>query len=609
MKALLPLALLFTSTTAFAEQPERVTLTLGQFLKLYEETKNRPDKPEKAPRAYALSKADYDGRVVFDDGEPTSAVFQATLTVEVLKDGWARIPLLDSSVAVQRATINGADAPLALENGSYTLITDRKGRFDVDVEFAVTVNTNRGVSGFSFPLRQSGATTMKLSVDEEDALDFTVSNARLQTDTTRNGVRVVEATLPATGSLAVNWQRSVDEETPEGEQAVARLYSEVHTLVGIGDGLLRATATVNQNILFAGVDSMAVQIPDGMKVLDVRGAGMRDWSIGADGVLTTQLNYEAEGAYALVIEMERVLDGSSVQAPIVQPVGVERTKGWVGVQAIGALEIQGEGVENAAAVDVRTLPASILGVTGTPVLLGYKYLTADAAIPLVVQEHDEVDVLVTLLDQAEARTMFTEDGRRLTSVQYQVRNNRRQFLRLKLPEGAELWSAGVAGRAVQPAQSGDQLLIPLVRSQATGGALAAFDVEVVYVENGAGPGSNGKGTFKATLPAADAPSTYVAWTVYAPWDAKIAKKSYDGSLRHTQGLSRPVRTETVMQLDHMNAPMQQSAGIQAHDGGLGQGAAPVKVNLPLDGQTVMFEKVLALEEPLWVAFDYKGLKD
>ena len=134
------------------------------------------------------------------------------------------------------------------------------------------------------------------------------------------------------------------------------------------------------------------------------------------------------------------------------------------MQAIGNLELSAGAVKGAAVVDVRTLPPSILGVTGTPVLLGFKYLGEDAAIALDVSEHEEVDVLVTLLDQAEATTMFTRDGRRLTRVAYQVRNNRRQFLRLDLPDGAELWSASVAGKTVQPAAGSDgRLMIPLVQ--------------------------------------------------------------------------------------------------------------------------------------------------
>jgi hypothetical protein len=214
-----------------------------------------------------------------------------------------------------------------------------------------------------------------------------------------------------------------------------------------------------------------------------------------------------------------------------------------------------------------------------------------------------------LLDETRAQTMWTPEGRRLTSVVYQVRNNRKQFLRLSLPEGAELWSASVGGRAVQPASASDgRILIPLVRSQATGGALAAFAVEVVYVENGEPVADNGKGTFAASLPTADVPCTYVAWTIYAPNDTKLKRRSYEGSLAHVPYLSNPIPTGPVGYIETVTPEVQDQANVQAGGGGLGEGAVPVPVSLPLRGKAVNFEKLLALDETLEVSFDFRGLR-
>jgi hypothetical protein len=606
------LAALFASTAFAVEEPDRVVMDLNEFLNLYESSKNRPDKPEKAPRIFALASANYSGDVILEDDEPVSTVFEARLHIEVLKkEGWAMVPLLPATVAVQSAKIGGKAAPLTLEGGYYHLVTDKKGGIDVDVTFAVGVDTTQGSSGFSFQLVPSGSTSLTLSVPSSDDLDFSVANAKLQEDRTVGNKRILEATLPSTGSLAVRWQREIPEAVQEEEP---RIYSQVYTLVGVGDGLLRATATISNTILFAGVDQLQAQIPDGMTLLDVTGAGIRDWTLSDANELTVQLNYEAEGSYNMTLEMEKVLGDDKnlkASAPLVTPIGVERSKGFVGVQALGTLELASGKVEGASPVDVRTLPPSILGVTSQPVLLGYKYLGTDANIPIEIYRHEEVDVLVTLLDQLDATTMFTEDGRRITSVRYDVRNNRRQFLRLELPKKAELWSASVAGRSVQPAAAGDgRLLIPLVRSQsAAGGNLAAFAVEVVYVETGEAPDNGGKGSFSATLPKGDAPTTYAAWTVYAPWDAKISTKSFDGSLKQVEYLSRPLGATTVMQMDNYNAPVAQGAADQFSGGGMGTGAAPVKVSLPLDGQPLAFEKLLVLEsDDLTVSFDYKGLK-
>lgn len=604
LPATLLAALLALPVTAGAEEPERVVMKLDEFLKLYESTR---EKEAEAPRDHALASARYRGRVLVDEGRPHAATFKAKLHVEVLrKKGWARVPVLPATVALQSATIDGKEAAVVIEDGYYTLVTERRGAFDLQLEFAAAVTTAQGRSSLAFDLAPSGATELELAVPADQDLDFTVANARLSSDEVVGADRVVQATLPATGSLSVSWQVEI----PEAAKQDARVYAEVYTLVGIGDGLMRTTTTVQDTILFAGVNTLRFSLPKDMTLLDVTGSGIRDWNL-KDGTLEVVLNYAAEGAYSLQLQMEKVVGEKSqnLKAPVVVQLGVERAKGWVGVEARGNLEVAAGEVKAATAVDVRSLPAAILGITDQPVLLGYKYLGAEPAIPLEVAQHDDVDVLVTLLDETRARSMWTRQGRRLTSVQYRVRNNRRQFLRLALPEGAELWSASVGGRAVQPAKASDgRVMVPLLRSQATGGSLAAFEVEVVYVESTEATPDSGRGHFEAALPQADAPSTYVAWTVYSPEGARIKKRSADGSLRLVEDLSNPIPGDDYHSIETEAPAYEQQAIAQSDGGGLGTGAAPVPVSLPLQGEPVFFEKLLALDEPLRVEFDYRRLR-
>jgi hypothetical protein len=613
---LLAAALVGTSLAlpSHAAEPDQVTMSLREFLQLYEKSRDRKKDPEKAPRDFSLASARYVGEVLVEDGEPSSAVFTARMRIDVHKaEGWIRAPLLTQNVALQSAKVNGRPASVVLEGGYYTLVTDQRGSLNLELEFATNVQNAVGTSSFSFDLVPSGATEVELSVPVAEDLDFTVANARRVSERGVGGKRVVVATLPPQGALNVKWQRKVPVVAAgePGEKDVARVYSEVYTLVGVGDGILRAQATVDNTILFAGVDTFTLKVPDGMTLLDVKGAGLRDWTLSDENTLTVVLNYAAEDRYTLSLDMEKVIGEGSVSAtaPLITPLGVERSKGWVGVEARGNLEIDAGDVTGATAVDVRTLPASILGRTTQPVLLGYKYLGTAAKVPLVVSQHDDVDVLVTLADQAEATTMFTQDGRRLTSVKYEVRNNRRQFLRLKLPDGAELWSAAVAGRAVQPATSSGSILVPLIRSASQGGGLASFAVEVVYVESGEAPSESGRGSFKATLPKPDVPTTYVGWTVYAPEQAKVRADKAEGTLRYVERLSRPLGAVQALEVQAQAPQQRDSANVQADAGALGDGAAPVRVRLPLEGRAYFFEKLLALDESLWIEFDYKGLKD
>lgn len=598
-------SLLALPSAALAQDPDRVVMKLDDFLQMHEKANPRE---EDAPHGHAIASARYRGEVTVEEGKPLSATFGARMHVEVLrKKGWARVPILPATVALSSAKIAGREAAVVIENDYYTLVTDRRGAFDLDVEFAASVTTAQGRSVVGFDLAPSGATSVELAVPAEDDLDFTVANARLKSDAAAAGKRVVKATLPSTSALSVSWQNRI----PEAAKQSARIYAETYSLVGIGDGVMRTTATIQNTILFAGVEKMRYRLPEGMTLLEVTGAGIRDWNLAKDGTLDVLLNYAAEGAYSLELKLEKVVGEKSqnLAAPIVQPLGVERAKGWVGVEAHGNLEIGAGAIQGATAVDVRSLPAAILGITDQPVLLGYKYLGDSPNIPLEVAAHDDVDVLVTLLDETRARTMWTPQGRRLTSVKYQIRNNRRQFLRLALAEGAELWSASVGGRAVQPAKAKDgRVMIPLVRSQATGGALAAFEVEVVYVESASPTSGSGRGGFSAALPRADAPSTYVAWTIYSPDRAKIKRRTIDGTLRHVDELSDPIPAEDMHYIETETPNVAAGAAGQAASGSMGTGAVPVPVSLPLQGKPVFFEKLLALDEALEVSFDYRGLR-
>ena len=599
------LAVSLASPVAHAQEPERVIMKLDEFLKLYE--KNRAEETQ-APIDFAISSARYQGEVQLRDGEPYAAVFTARLRIDVLRSkGFVKVPVLPATVALESAKIGAVEADVVIENGFYTLVTAQRGALILDLTFGVGITSAEGASGLSFQLVPAGATTAQLSVPAREDLDFTVTSAKLQSDKVVGDKRVVEATLPSTGSLAIQWQREI----PKAAQQAARVFAEVHTLVGLGDGLMRATTTVQYTILFAGVERLQLKVPKGMQMLDVVGNGVRDWKLDESGNLNVTLNYAAKGVYPLRFEMERVIgpQATDLGAPIAVPVGVDRTKGFVGVESRGNLEIKAGAVANATPVDVRALPAAILGITSQPVLLGFKYLGGDVVIPLAAAQHEDVDVLVTLLDETRARTMWTPEGRRLTSVKYRIRNNRRQFLRLALPKGAELWSASVGGRAVQPAKASDaRVMVPLVRSQAAGGELAAFEVEIVYVEAGAAPSSRGRGEFRAELPRPDAPSTYVAWTVYAPNEAKVRKWTVDGTLRRVRYLSNPIPAEDMNYVQAANPEVTMQANQQANVGSLGDGAVPVQVSLPLQGREINFERLLALDEALEVHFKYRGLK-
>jgi len=593
---------------AFAQGIPDATVTMpwNRFEELYQRGLAPEEIPAESPRDWSLNRAVYSGRVVDDE----SAVFDATLQVEVhAVDRWVTVPLLPTTVGLQRARINGQDASIYLDGGWYTLVTDRQGTFTVELDFAASVYESDGRSSTAFGLAPSGGTEVSLEVPSADPLTFDVPRAQLvQDDIPRAGVRRMTAVLPANANLSLGWTRALPEE--EEAQGEPRLYAETHTLVGIGDGVLAGHSEVNWTLVNQGRETFSVELPADVAVLEVTGSGVREWDTIRDGDsqrIDVQLNFEALGAYRLFIDYERPLQDGSLETDIPQLVvpGVERVKGYVGVEARSNLEITAaDGVSNATNLDVRELPASVLGRTDQPVLLGFKVRNNDWNIPLQVDQHEDVDVLVTVSDMAEATTMLTPDGRQMGRMIWYVRNNRRQFLRLEMPEESEIWSVQVAGRAVKPARDEDgQTLIPLVRSQAAGGALAAFSVEVVWVEPGAEPDATGRGSATFDLPTTDIPITYMRWSVYTPSNAKVSKRAIDATLRRVDYFNTPVTPEGEYIGGQIQKQQERTAAAQAAS--MENGVEPVEVAMPIEGKPLYFEKLLVLDEELTVNLDYK----
>jgi len=608
-------ALLFLSGALAQDIPTaKVVMPWSDFKTLYEKGMAPEDKPEPAPRAFSINRASYAGEVT-EDG--TSALFDVALQVEIHKaEGWVTVPIAPTSVALKSAKVRGKDAPVYLDGGWYMLITDAKGVIEVDLEVAASVFEANGQSSLSFPMARSGGTTVTLDVPTESDLEFVVGDSRFLKDEEYRGVRRMEAVLPATGNLAVSWQREVasaEEGDPEAVAQERRMYAEVHTLAGVGEGVLTGHSDVNYTIVHQGTEQLTVTLPADVTLLDVTGSGIREWKVAeADGVQTVDvdLNFEALGAYRLMLDYEKALseDGGDLDVPEIGVSGVDRVKGFVGVAALSTLEIVGGDATGARKIDVRELPAAILGRTDQPVLLGYKYRQAEYGVPLTVKQHDEVEVLVTIVDTAESISMVTADGRIMGRSSWYVRNNRRQFLRVSMPEGAEIWSVKVAGKAVKPGvdETGD-VLVPLVRSRAAQGSLAAFTVEVIWVEDGAEPSESGKGSVDLTLPDVDVPVTYYRWSVYVPWDAKIKKNSVDSTMRKVEWFSTPVTPEGNYLDMAGQAAMQQAYQVQHN--AVDAGVSPVDVAMPVEGQPLYFEKLLVVDEPLTMHLDYKGLKD
>ena len=557
------------------------------------------------PTDYIISKSELSG-LLSEDG----AKFKLKLEINVLREkGWKRIPLLPGTVAITETTLPAEGVFLNSAGGVYELLTNKTGKIEVTVSFDVAVEKAGGINQVGFVRVDPGAIVLDLSIDRA-GVDVTVQRAQSKLVTSADGKTHVAAALPAGMPVAVSWERAL----PKVEAVATKLYSETRTLVAVADDMLLCDEVVNFNILHTAVRELKLAVPAGASVLTVSGANVEDWRVDK-GELLVVLKREVLGAFSLRVAYEAsVADKGAI--PVIRAKGVERERGFLGVIAVANVEITAGTVTGATAIDVRQLPPDIVAMTNQPILLAFRYVASDVAIGLSIKKHGEIGVLVTIVDSGLFTGMQLSDGRRMTKVVYSVRNNRNQFLRLKMPAGAEIWSVSVSGNPASPAKDdAGNVLVPLVRSASGATELAAFPVEMVYVETPAAKAPS-SGTMTVSLPQLSVPVMQVMYDYYLPAEGSYeswGKSNFSGSMQVVERFAQlsagrgaeVVQRDLAGETQKLNEEFVRRGEAQAQ----AEGRSPIRVSLPINGKLYKLEKILALpNDELGFAVKYSGWK-
>ncbi|HUV38125.1 MAG TPA: hypothetical protein VMY39_00855, partial [Planctomycetota bacterium] len=566
--------------------------------------KQKEQPGEHPPTDFIVTSSEYKGTLDDKKGD-----FVLTMKLEVLKQkGWKRIPVLPLTVAITSTTLPKG-VYLNARGNTYELLTSETGEMTVVLAFSVAVTKAAGIHRVDFQRVAPGSSVVDLTVSGTD-VDVKLANAQaLTTQKVQNNTHVVAA-LPGTTPMSIDWQRAI----PEPPPVPAKLYAETQTLVAVAEGMLLCTETVEYNILHSGVRELKLKTPAGVSVMTVSGRSVQDWRVSPAGELNVVLRGEVTGPYALQVVYEQPAK-DSVNIPVVRAEGVVRERGTIAVVALANVEITGGEPTGATTLDVRRLPPQLVGMTGQPILLAYRYVADTFTIPLNIRKHGELEVLVTVVDTASFTAMQLNDGRRMTRTIYKVRNNRNQFLRMRMPADAEIWSVSVSGRPASPAKDeAGNVLIPLVRSEASASELTSFPVELVYVET---PKERPKasGSLHVELPTLQVPVMQVMVTCFLPAEGYyppiVYRTAFKGSLRPVDRFAMLSTTERG-QVEYYNAAaaaqqlqtqVDQRVQAQVRE----TGATPIRVRLPLEGKQYRFERILALPgDQLWLEMTYSN---
>jgi hypothetical protein len=505
------LAFLALFSSLHAQEPPRaegwVVLPIDEYRSLRSRAFPATSDPSPPPVDATLSRVDYDLRAVGD-----TAVGQARLTIDVLKQGWVSVQV-PAGILVRDARIDGRQTTIVSGTPPRVLIS-RPGRATLTLDVVVPVASAAGAESMTLPSSSSALSAVALAIPRT-GVDVSVSGGLVaQERDTTNGRQWTVYGSPGR-PLTFSWKRKADDTRAA---LPLRTAARVTQLVAVGEDTSQVTVSVRVDVRQGLARQIALALPDGLAVNQVAGAMVADWTLDSCVLTVTFLEPVATDASFVVTAETRTPREGSIAVPLVRVPSAERETGGVAVDVMGPGEIGERQQHGLEAADVTDLGEVVAG-RESPSMVAFQYKplagTSPRDLTVTVSRYTPQAVLVANVEEARYDTLVGEDGRVLVRARYAVRNNHRSFLAVALPPESTLWSAALAGRPVRPGLSADGgLLLPLQKGRA-GEEAPVFIVELVYLQKT--ERWSEKGTSQLALPAVDLPVSRTGLTLhYSP---------------------------------------------------------------------------------------------
>jgi len=477
--------------------------------------------PEPSPVEATLTRVDYDLRVQPTAGGESAgagelASGRATLTIDVLKDGWVRVPI-PAGLLVREARLDGklvSFVPGSGNKGSSQLsaLLSHAGRAVLLLDIALPVASSTGEESITLPSASSGVTRASVQLPRQ-GVDIRLTGGLLSEKSESRAESKWVAYGRGNEALAFTWRRKTEDH--RATQPL-RLRGSLTELLGLGEDATSINAEVSLEVTQGEAREAKVQIPDQVTVNQVLGAMVADWEV-KDGELSVTFLEPVEQTARFVVSGEtRSPREGEIGVPLLRLLNAERETGGVAIEVLGAGEIKDiktEGLESADATDLGEMVAN----RQSPSLAAFRFRTGEKiarSLNVNIARYTPQAVLMANVEEARYQVLVSREGKTFVQARYAVRNNQRNFLKITLPAGATLWSASLSGRAVRPGQAPDgSVLLPLDKARA-GEEAPPFAVEVVYLVRG--NGWNDKGQFSLPLPALDLPVSRTGLLLYHP---------------------------------------------------------------------------------------------
>jgi hypothetical protein len=514
--------------------------------------------PEAPPIQATLTKINYDLKV---QGE--LAVGQATLSVDVMKPGWVRIPI-PSSLLIRDARLDGKPvSPVVTDklSGTKSLVFQHQSHAEVSLDIVIKTEVSDGNESLELPSTQAGITRASIvlpRIGVEVTLEGGLLAEQSVTGSESKWIGYGQGTQP----LVFSWTKKTEDLRVTEP---LRMRGSLTELVGLGEDNTSVQAQIEMEILQGAAKEIKLALPEKVVINQVGGPMVADWEMKTGELIVTLMEpAEKEVKFVLAGEIRMPRDGK-IEIPFLKLRDAERETGGIAVDVLGAGEIKDRkfiGLEAADATDLK----EVVSMRQSPSMIAYRFKSGDikAARSLTVQvaRYKQESVLTANVEEARYRVLMSDEGKALVQARYAMRNNRKNFLKIALPKDAVIWSATLSGRPVRPGKADDSsLLLPLEKGRA-GTEAPLFAAEIFYFLRSPKWTENGK--IQLALPSLDLPISKTGIEYFHPPLYKVTLEpgpcrlqpyqepsSYVLQSHGSGGVGSGSSTGTIMRTDHV----------------------------------------------------------
>ena len=496
--------------------PGTVTLSLTEYNRLVELSTRKPAPSDPAPLPFVLSHAVFKLKLVNQMLIGTVDIDGATLS-----KGSVKAPLT-TGLTILEARQATNPLPLLQEGSSHAAILNGPGPFAVSLGIASGLTIEAGRASFVLPVPLASSSLLRLELPGNHA-NVRIEPGILTSRTTENGSTIVEATLEP-GKQARVWWTTREIAAPLAQREV-RFLSDLKSVVSVGDSQLRLTALCDVTVIQGEAAEFKVPLPAGFELTAASGTTLES-ADATSGTLTLRVLEPNQRNHQFLIALERTNRESKVDAPLLTFSGAQRETGELLVEGVGAMELVAREAGGLRRMDVREAGAITRSLSHFPLQAAFRYNRRAADAPKLELEwtqFPDANVLSAVAERAVVTTLTNVEGRSLTEVTLRVRNHAQQFIKVELPQGAQLLSSEVEGQSVKPMQGADGSRVPLLRQGLD--SSRAYTVSFVYLNNGARFAKTG--SYDMGLPKLDIPINVLTWELSLP--DRLEVKQFSGN--------------------------------------------------------------------------------